>query len=171
MPTYFSSLGVETGSLGLFAVMPFVAMWVTDVAWGARVDAMRARGVPARDCRVLSCAIHSVGPAVVLTYMSFVEAMTPVHATLLLTLAVGMGGTAHSSYWANVLDIAPTHCAVLLGVSNTLASFPGVLGNMYVGWVLESGGSWPLVWMSAVALYLVAFAVYWKWCRGDVIWA
>ena len=183
---YFSSLGVDTAALGFFAVVPFLAMWVVDNAWAARVDQMQKDGWTVRDCRVMSCAIHTLGkprlyahlhllvdvtlaracltvtriglqvgcsalgysachqllcmylpqhgatartpkqthagPAVVLSYMSFVKTASPVFATGLLTLAVGMGGPAHSSYWANMMDVAPRHCAVLLGVSNTIGA-------------------------------------------------
>ena len=53
--------GVDAEDLGLFAVMPFLAMWAIDVTWAMKVDKTRATGTSVRDLRVLSCAIHTLG--------------------------------------------------------------------------------------------------------------
>ena len=38
----------------------------------------------------------------------------------LSTVAVGFGAFSQSGFWANILDVAPSHAGVLLGISNTL---------------------------------------------------
>ena len=123
---------VHLNQAGMFAVLPFLTMWAVDVGWAMKVDKMRAAGQDTRDLRVMSAAIHTLGPAVVLGYLSVFSVSGPAGATALLTLAVGMGGTAHSSFWANMVDISPRHCGVVLGASNTIATMPGILANMYV---------------------------------------
>jgi hypothetical protein len=80
-----------------------------------------------------------------------------------------MGGTAHTSYWANMMDLSPRHCGVLLGVSNTIATIPGILANMWAGWAVERG-SWELVWGSVVFVNIVGFGCFRAWCKGEVIW-
>jgi hypothetical protein len=41
IPSYFASLGVQTASVGVFAVLPYLAFWVVDVGWAVKADRMR----------------------------------------------------------------------------------------------------------------------------------
>lgn len=127
-------------------------------------------GIPARDVRVLAAAIHTLGTGSVLLFMAFFPPATPVAATVLLTVACGMAGVSHSSYWANMLDLAPTQAGVLLGVSNTIATVPGMLGNAWAGYALEQHNSWAMVWLSCVVFNVLGFVVFWLFCRAEPIW-
>ena len=118
----------------------------------------------------LMTSSRSEGPAVVLGYLSVFSVNGPVGATALLTLAIGMGGTAHSSFWANMVDVSPRHCGVVLGASNTIGTLPGILANMWAGYALETHDSWMMVWSSAVLFYVFGFAMFYKYCQGDVVW-
>jgi hypothetical protein len=53
-----------------------------------------------------------------------------------LTLGVGLGGFAASGYWANFLDLSKTHSGQLLGLSNSIATIPGIVGNELTGWLI-----------------------------------
>ena len=44
--------------------------------------------------------------------------------------AVGFGAFSHAGYWANIVDIGPKHAGTLCGISNTIATLPGVLANV-----------------------------------------
>ena len=48
----------------------------------------------------------------------------------LLAGAVGFGAFSHAGYWANIVDIGPNHAGTLCGISNTIATLPGVLANV-----------------------------------------
>ena len=37
------------------------------------------------------------------------------------------------------MDISPRHCGIVLGISNTLATLPGILCNVSTGFMLEHG--------------------------------
>lgn len=50
-----------------------------------------------------------------------------------LTLAVGLGGFTWSGFPVNHLDIAPRYAGILFGVSNCLATIPGIFSPMVVG--------------------------------------
>eukprot|EP00039_Didymoeca_costata_P011376 m.159502 g.159502 ORF g.159502 m.159502 type:complete len:443 (+) comp15154_c0_seq1:228-1556(+) len=170
IPTYFTTTaGISTKDLGFFGMLPFIAMWILDVSWGNWIDSKLEGGMSTRDARVLSAAVHQLGPAAVLAYISFFPPKSGDQAVIFLTICVALKGSAHSSYWANVMDIAPSSCAVLLGLSNTVASFAGILGNIYVGWALNQD-SWELVWMSAVFWYVTGYTVYWAFASGDKLW-
>ena len=71
--------------------------------------------------------------------------------------------------WANILDIAPRYAACVVGVSNTIASLPGVFGNLIAGLLLQYTGSWQLVFAVSVGVQAAGCAVYCVWARGDVV--
>ena len=94
---------------------------------------------------------------------------SPTHATVVLTITLGLMGTSHSAFWANIIDIAPERSADLLGLSNTLATIPGIVGNLFVGYVLQHYGSFQLVWLSTVVLNLLGLALFRRQCSVDPI--
>ena len=53
---------------------------------------------------------------------------TDVTAVLFLTIAVGSLGLALSGFNCNHLDIAPRYGGVLMGLSNMMATIPGIVG-------------------------------------------
>ena len=52
-----------------------------------------------------------------------------------LTMAVGFGGLAWSGFIINHLDIAPRYAGFLLGISNCVATIPGIVSPIVVGFV------------------------------------
>mmetsp|Transcript_111194 Transcript_111194/g.358996 ORF Transcript_111194/g.358996 Transcript_111194/m.358996 type:complete len:104 (-) Transcript_111194:37-348(-) len=48
--------------------------------------------------------------------------------------AVGMGGLSFSGFQVNFLDISPRFSSQLMGISNSIASLPGVFGVMSLEW-------------------------------------
>ena len=52
-----------------------------------------------------------------------------------LTLAVGLGGFAWSGFGVNHIDIAPQYSGILMGLSNTFATIPGMISPIIVGFI------------------------------------
>lgn len=69
----------------------------------------------------------SVGSAVFLIICGYLGTTT-VTAVLFLTLGVGMGGLGLAGFAINHLDIAPKYAGVLMGITNTAATLPGIVG-------------------------------------------
>ena len=53
---------------------------------------------------------------------------TTVTAVTFLTLGVGLGGLALAGFAINHLDIAPMYAGLLMGLTNTAATLPGIVG-------------------------------------------
>lgn len=49
-------------------------------------------------------------------------------AVTFLTLGVGLGGLALAGFAINHLDIAPMYAGLLMGLTNTAATLPGIVG-------------------------------------------
>lgn len=53
-----------------------------------------------------------------------------IRAVSLLTLTVGVGGLAVAGFYTNHLDIAPRHAGVLMALTNTAGTLPGIVGPL-----------------------------------------
>ena len=54
-------------------------------------------------------------------------------AVILLTLGVGMGGLIWSGFSVNIIDIGPRYSGLLMGISNCIATLPGIVGPPIAG--------------------------------------
>lgn len=59
-------------------------------------------------------------------------------AVVLFSLALGMTALNMSSYNVNHLDIAPRYAGVLMGITNTAATIPGMVGPYVVGYLTDN---------------------------------
>ncbi len=53
----------------------------------------------------------------------------PNTALVLLTIAMCLGAFSQAAFWVNIVDVSPTHAGMVMGVSNTIASLSGIIGN------------------------------------------
>lgn len=57
---------------------------------------------------------------------------------LCLTLSVGLGAFSISGYMANPLDIAPQFSSIIIGMSNTFATVPGLISPILTGYIVTT---------------------------------
>jgi len=161
LPKFFLHLGVALEEVGTFAVFPYICIFLIDNLWGAAMDTAITQGKITRlAARKLSQSVAFMGPAVSLTILIVAQVRSPMTANLLISLALGINSVSHSGYWANLIDLSPQHAGVLCGLSNTIATLPGVFGNLITGLVLSITGSWTAVFAFFVLLYIVGLHVY-----------
>lgn len=53
-----------------------------------------------------------------------------------VTLSVGLGAFSISGYLANPLDIAPQFASIIVGISNTFATLPGLISPVLTGYIV-----------------------------------
>lgn len=64
---------------------------------------------------------------------------------------------------ANHLDVAPNLSAITFGISNTIATIPGILiGPLTAELVVKSGGRWSPVFLIAALVNFVGSIVYYS---------
>lgn len=73
-----------------------------------------------------------VGPGAFLVGTSFMECNQKIEAVVLLTIAVGLCGFHFSGYFINHGDIAPAYAGTLFGISNCIATIPGIVAPYVV---------------------------------------
>lgn len=64
--------------------------------------------------------------------------MDPQLSVACITIAVGLGAFAWSGFAVNHLDVAPQYASILMGISNTFATIPGIVSPTLVGLIVTS---------------------------------
>lgn len=64
--------------------------------------------------------------------------LDPVISVLCITIAVGLGAFAWSGFAVNHLDVAPQYASILMGISNTFATIPGIVSPLLTGYIVHT---------------------------------
>jgi ACS family sodium-dependent inorganic phosphate cotransporter len=114
------------------------------------------------------------GPALALVVLVTLTVLVPSRlsvatAVILMCICVGLGSFSYSGWLANVIDIAPNHAGLLMGISNTIGTIPGILGNLTTGYILQrTSNNYNAVWLIAITLYVVGWSVYMVLAKAKV---
>lgn len=129
LPTYMKNvLGFGIQQNGLLSALPYLGAWIAALLGGQLADHLRETLLFSTVAvRKAFSIIGMVGPALFL--------MAAGHTGCDYTLAVGclticsaLGGLSSSGFNINHLDIAPSYAGILLGITNSFASIPGMVG-------------------------------------------
>lgn len=63
----------------------------------------------------------------------------PVTSMICITIAVGFGAFAWSGFAVNHLDLSPKYASILMGISNTFATIPGIVSPLLTGVLVKNG--------------------------------
>ena len=94
--------------------------------------------------------IGLVGGAVFLLLLR--EADSANVAVLLMCGALGIASFCISGFGTNHLDIAPKYAGVLMGITNTIGTIPGVVGVALTGWLVDTTGSYDSVFVMVASV-------------------
>lgn len=94
-------------------------------------------------------------------------ANTPVIALVLMCGALGFIALTWSGFAPNLLDIAPRYADVLMGISNTFATIPGIVGVALAGWLVDQTGSYAIVFILAAAIQVSGGVLWLMFATGE----
>lgn len=168
LPTYFNQkLGFDLAASSFLSVLPWLAMFCSANIGGLIADSLSARGVSLTKVRKSMQTIGFLGPA---TFLALVSTTTsPMLAVAYMTFALAFGSFAQSGVYSNHQDIGPGYAGILLGISNTGAAIPGIIGVAMTGFILDQTGSWNIVFGVAIVFYLIGCTVYNALATGERI--
>uniref|UniRef100_A0AC35U4F7 MFS domain-containing protein n=1 Tax=Rhabditophanes sp. KR3021 TaxID=114890 RepID=A0AC35U4F7_9BILA len=163
----------ELETVGTVSAIPYWVMGFTLIFAGVYSDRLIERhNWSVERVRRTFCCFGFVGQAAALIAASFTSSSTPL--IIALILSIGLGGFPWSSFSVNHLDIAPQYAGQLMGISNTIATIPGMISPLIVGSVITSGTfvEWSTVFYLTSVIYLFGAAVFFKYVSGDIVpWA
>ena len=166
LPTYLNhTFGVTISRVGIYSLAPWIAGFLAANSGGWIADALLQRGVTAVAVRKLMQSIGFGLGALPLLILPF--ASSPGAAVALIALSAAASGLGLSGYGVNHLDIAPSYAGVLMGISNTAATIPGIVGVAVAGLMVQATNSFNAVFFLIVAVYATGMVGYLAWARGD----
>ncbi|XP_063934563.1 uncharacterized protein LOC135146329 isoform X1 [Zophobas morio] len=104
-------------------------------------------------------AISSFLPALFLIGLA-VGTKSVVTGTALLCSSMFFARMAVVGYWANMIDVAPNNPEFVMGISNMVATIPGILGNNIVGVLMGKKNSWGIAFGITSGMYVVGGIIY-----------
>jgi ACS family sodium-dependent inorganic phosphate cotransporter len=159
LPSYFrEAQGLSIANSGLFSAAPWLAMFVVTNVGATVSDRMISRGTSLTSTRKLMQCTGLVVSAAFLLFARDVH--SPALALALMCGAAGALGLAWSGYGPNGLDISPPHAAQLMGMSNTIATIPGIVGVAVTGWLLDVTGTYSAAFVLTATVSGVGALIY-----------
>jgi len=166
MPTYLNrTLGVPMARVGNYALIPWLATFIASNLGGWACDWLLARGLSVTALRKLMQTLAFTLGALPLFVLPAIS--SPGVAILLLTISAMSSALAFSGFGVNHLDVGPRYAGVLMGISNTAATVPGVVGVAVTGLILQATGSFTMVFYLTAVIYLVGLVGYLLWGSGE----
>ena len=168
LPSYFANVQhLSVTRAGLFSAAPWLTLFVmiNAVAWVA--DGLIRRGMSVTAVRKMMQCTGLVGSAF---FLVLAKGASDAHTALFLLCAAC---AAHAFTWSgfvvNHLDIAPRHADVLMGITNTAGSIPGVIGVALTGWLVDKSGSYASAFALAAVLNVLGALVWLAFASGKRI--
>ncbi|PNF25429.1 hypothetical protein B7P43_G08787 [Cryptotermes secundus] len=169
LPTFMKdTLKFELEKTGVMSALPYLVMAIVLQFAGHLADWLRSKGIltTTQVRKLFNCGAF-ISQTVFMLLAAFL--LTPAGAVTCLTIAVGLGAFAWSGFSVNHLDIAPQHASVLMGLSNTVATLPGIISPVITGYIVQNkqASEWQIVFYIASAIYLVGAIIYGVFASGE----
>lgn len=166
LPTYLNTqLGVELDSVGWLTMAPSIVSFLCLNSAGAIGDRLIRGGMRTVSVRKLMQTI-SFG-SVALALLAVAQIATAPLAIAVMCVSSALGAASGAGFGTNHLDIAPRHAGVLMGLSNTAGTLPGIVGVLISGWIVQTTGSWVLVFQLAAAVKIFGLLFFLAFAKGE----
>lgn len=166
LPIYLVSVrGFSLEEMGIYAMFPYLAMLLAANAAGWTADGLIRRGVSTTLVRKGFQTLCFVGSAACLLLLSATTSQGL--ALLYITLGLGAVATSAAGFLVNHLDIGPRYAGVLMGITNTVGTIPGILAPAVTGVIIQLTGSWDLVFYLAASISGIGALIWLLFASGE----
>ncbi|XP_056147989.1 sialin [Lampris incognitus] len=171
LPTYMNDiLGFSIQQNGMLSAFPYVGCAVLAVLGGQLADYLRESCLyPTVVVRKAFSIVGMIGPAVFLVAAGYIGCNYTLAVTF-LTISSSLGGLSASGFNINHLDIAPSYAGILLGITNSFATIPGMVGPV-IARALTTNNTieeWQTVFYIAAAINLFGATFYTVFGQGTL---
>jgi ACS family sodium-dependent inorganic phosphate cotransporter len=166
LPTYLHRIfGVPMERLGSYSIVPWLVAFCVGNFSGWVADALRNRGMTMTGVRKLMQTVAFTLGAVPMLILPL--ANSALVATALITIATGGAAFGVAGFAANHLDIAPRYAGILMGLSNTFAQLPGIVGVALTGFIVNLTHSFTGAFYLIAAIYMTGMICYLAMGSGE----
>ncbi|EPS63343.1 hypothetical protein M569_11442, partial [Genlisea aurea] len=111
--------------------------------------------------RKICQAISFVSPATCMILSSVDLGLSPWEDVVILTGGLALSSFALSGLYCTHQDISPEYASILLGITNTVGAFPGIVGVALTGYLLDSTHSWVMSLFAPSVFFYLTGTVVW----------
>ena len=166
LPSYFrGTLGLSITSAGIYSAAPWLTMFIVGNLAGWIADTMVRKGISVTFVRKTMQTIGLVGSAIFLLLAR--DADSAGMAVLLMCGALGIAAFTWSGFVPNHLDIAPRYADVLMGITNTAGTVPGIIGVVITGWLVDTTGTYAAAFALAAGVNIFGALVWLAFATGE----
>jgi MFS family permease len=150
---------------GFISALPYLLQAVVGWFVGYFADKIsRTRKYRVSTIRKLCNTIGFLGPALCL-YGVTVAKCDHFWNVIFLILAMGFNGFVFSGFNLNHIDLSPIYAGSLMGITNCIANFSGVLAPYVVGLILQDKNSpildlWSSVFYLSCSVYMITSIIF-----------
>ena len=166
LPTFVNKgLGVDFANSGWVSMIPHLVSFVFLNVAGNVADRMVKSGMGITKVRKICQTIGFGGIAMALFVVGEVEIWWL--AITIMCIGNAVGAFVTGGFAVNHMDIAPNHAGKLMGLTNTFATIPGIIGVIVSGYILEVTGSWALMFQVAGGVTVFGMVFYLIFGSGE----
>jgi len=174
LPTFLNDTSnLKLDKTGFLAAIPYLAMSIIVQCGGQLADLLRTKwGIETTKVRKLFTCGAFIAQTIFMLATAYTHSITA--AVICITIAVGSGGFAWSGFSVNILDIAPQYASLIMGLSNTAATIPGIVSPIITGYIVQnkSEAGWHTVFVITSIVYLLGATFYAMAASGELqTWA
>lgn len=160
MPIYYkATLGLGLGWCSVLSILPYVLGICVSTTGAAIADELIRDGWQLTKIRKIMQGLASGGAALGLTFSVLVS--EPYLKVAGIAGALAMSNLSTVGLYCSHQDISPKYAGVMLSITNTAGSLPGILGNILVGFLMDRTGSWSLSLMVPAIVCYATGAISW----------
>ncbi|XP_058832664.1 sialin [Topomyia yanbarensis] len=170
LPTFLKdTMHFELEKTGFVSAIPYLVMGILLFVAGYLADTCQLKGwlTTTQVRRYFNCGAF-LGQTVFMIIGAMI--LQPGPTITCITIAVGLGAFAWSGFAVNHLDLSPKSAGVMMGISNTFATVPGIVSPIITGHITsnKTDDEWRVVFYIAAGIYLVGCIIYWFWASGEL---
>ncbi|MBN3312377.1 S17A5 protein, partial [Atractosteus spatula] len=171
LPTYMDTiLRFNIGENGFLSALPYLGAWLSAVLSGVLADCLLERALLSTTAvRKIFTLTGMLLPAVFLVAVGFIGCNS-MAAVIFLTLSSSLGGSSSAGVYINQIDIAPRYAGVLLGITNTFGTIPGIVAPIVVGYLTteRSLAGWREVFYLSAAINAAGALIFSAFGSGKI---
>jgi ACS family sodium-dependent inorganic phosphate cotransporter len=143
--------------------IPFLTLWFFSIFISKTLDTLRGKGfITTTTARKIATFCASFVPLCCLLVLCYIGC-NPTAAILIMGLAITSIGGMFSGFLSNHIDIAPNFAGSLMAVTNTVATIPGIIVPIFVGWITHGNQTieaWRVIFFVTITLYVIEIIAY-----------
>lgn len=164
IPTYFKEvLQFDIGSNGALSAIPFIGVYLSMSVCPILADKIiSSKKLSITKTRKVFQGVGSIGAALILFILSFINCELAPLAVALLTAAIFLSGAQYSGYMILPMDYAPNFAGTIFGIANGIGSLCGSISPIVNALMTANGNvdGWRHFFWLTSAIYILGAVAF-----------